>query len=214
MPKKIAPETLAHLIKSFLRALPGGVLGGLPSEVITECVDDAGCERLLQALRPPERTLLCWIVRVVYEVASCTEENKMVPAPSPGTNVDWHVHTEDVHLTCARILRCLGTERAQSHARARAQPLRSAQPEGQPDGGADADQGRDGDAAQVCVGGDPRHKGPGLAGIGEGVMTLHEICAPGRKINACQQVCEITNGQSTVSCAASRLGPHTTTIAS
>ena len=99
MPKKIAPETLAHLIKSFLRALPGGVLGGLPSEVITECVDDAGCERLLQALRPPERTLLCWIVRVVYEVASCTEENKMVPAPSPGTNVDWHVRTEDVHLT-------------------------------------------------------------------------------------------------------------------
>ena len=99
MPKKIAPETLAHLIKSFLRALPGGVLGGLPSEVITECVDDAGCERLLQALRPPERTLLCWIVRVVYEVASCTEENKMVPAPSTGTNVDWHVRTEDVHLT-------------------------------------------------------------------------------------------------------------------
>ena len=77
LPKELTPETSAHLIKSFLRSLPGGLLGALPTEVITECKDDEGCHRLLEALAPAERLLLCWLVRVVYEVASYTEDNKM-----------------------------------------------------------------------------------------------------------------------------------------
>ena len=53
------------------------MLGALATEVITECTDDAGCQRLLDELAPAERALLCWLVRVTYEAAALTEENKM-----------------------------------------------------------------------------------------------------------------------------------------
>ena len=35
------------------------------------------CQRLLDELAPAERALLCWLVRVTYEAAALTEENKM-----------------------------------------------------------------------------------------------------------------------------------------
>lgn len=76
LPKDTPPECLAHLIKSFLRHLPNGLFGKLPSDVITECSADAGCERLMNALGTAEHAVLCWLIRVIVEVAAC-EGNKM-----------------------------------------------------------------------------------------------------------------------------------------
>ena len=68
---------LAHLIKSFLRALPGGLFGGVPLEVIGECDCDAGCVQLLGALPPPARPVVAWLVRVCVAVASRRAVNRM-----------------------------------------------------------------------------------------------------------------------------------------
>ena len=74
--KSTPPECLAHLIKSFLRKLPTGLLGKLPSNIITDCDSDPGCEELLAALDSPERACLCWLVRIIVETAS-VEANKV-----------------------------------------------------------------------------------------------------------------------------------------
>ena len=77
LPKNTEPAALAHLIKAFLRKLPTGLLGKLPSDVITECNSDAACGRLMAALEPPERAVLCWLIRVVCETAEHVDMNKM-----------------------------------------------------------------------------------------------------------------------------------------
>ena len=77
LPKDTPPECLAHLIKSFLRKLPTGLLGKLPSNVITDCDSDDGCAALMAALDPPERALMGWLIRVTLETAAHHERNKM-----------------------------------------------------------------------------------------------------------------------------------------
>ena len=77
LPKATPPEALAHLIKGFLRSLPGGLLGAVPSNLITECDSPAGCAALLAALGSRERALLSWLVRVTLEVAAREPQNKM-----------------------------------------------------------------------------------------------------------------------------------------
>jgi len=77
LPRAVSPESIAHLIKTFLRKLPGGLLGKLPSDVITECDSDAGCERLLAHLDHRESAMLCWLLRVCVEVAQRKAVNKM-----------------------------------------------------------------------------------------------------------------------------------------
>ena len=73
-----APEVLAHLIKSFIRRLPGGgLLGRLSLDLIVECVDAQGYAAVCTQLTVRERALLEWLVRVVVEVASHQDENQM-----------------------------------------------------------------------------------------------------------------------------------------
>ena len=71
------PEVLAHLIKSFLRRLPGSLLGNVPREVIEACQDGPGYVALRQRLNHLERGVLEWIVRVICEVAQYRSENMM-----------------------------------------------------------------------------------------------------------------------------------------
>ena len=77
LPANTPPECLAHLIKSFLRHLPTGILGKLPSDVITDCTTDEGCRQLMDALAPPERAVMSWIIRVAVEVSGHQATNKM-----------------------------------------------------------------------------------------------------------------------------------------
>ena len=73
-----APEVLAHLIKSFLRRLPApGLLGSIEIETIADCTSAAGCQSVLGAMRPLERALLEWLIRVILEVHDRAESNKM-----------------------------------------------------------------------------------------------------------------------------------------
>ena len=71
------PEVLAHLIKSFMRRLPGGLLGRVPMEKIENCVNTEGALAMLECLAPHARSLLEWLVRVIVEVAEYKEENSM-----------------------------------------------------------------------------------------------------------------------------------------
>lgn len=71
------PEVLAHLMKSFLRRLPGGLLGRPSLDTISDCVDAEGYADLCHELTELERSLLEWLVRVVVEVAGRQDENKM-----------------------------------------------------------------------------------------------------------------------------------------
>ena len=73
-----AAETLAHLIKAFLRRLPGGgLLGAIPRAMLEGCSTAAACRELLTALPLPERHLFAWLVRVVLEVSARRDANKM-----------------------------------------------------------------------------------------------------------------------------------------
>ena len=80
-PLDAGPEIHAHLIKSFFRRLPPpGVLGGVPIEKlvavgVSESKKD--CAALLEAMRPRERALLEWLLRVILEVNANREVNKM-----------------------------------------------------------------------------------------------------------------------------------------
>ena len=51
--------------------------GKLPSNIITDCDSDQACQRLMDALAPAERGVLCWLIRLILEVASHEAENKM-----------------------------------------------------------------------------------------------------------------------------------------
>ena len=78
---QIQPEILAHLIKSFFRRLPGaGVLSGVPIQalVVVGCSESKeDCAGLLNSMRPKERSLLEWLIRLILEVNFRREENKM-----------------------------------------------------------------------------------------------------------------------------------------
>ena len=73
----VDPPILRSLIKSFLRRLPGGLLGGIPRETIADCTSPEGYRELCRGLTSRERSVLEFIVRVVVEVASREAENKM-----------------------------------------------------------------------------------------------------------------------------------------
>ena len=73
-----SPEVLAYLIKSFLRRIPGGgLLGRVPRDLISACHTIEGCERMLAVLRPAERNLFEWLVRIIIETTTSHEVNKM-----------------------------------------------------------------------------------------------------------------------------------------
>ena len=80
-----SPYVLAHLIKKFLRMLPdGGLLGAAPLDALAavakgnEQQASAACARVVDALSLPCRSTLQWLVRVLVDVAACSEKNKMV----------------------------------------------------------------------------------------------------------------------------------------
>lgn len=71
-------QVLAHLIKAFLRGLPGGgLLGAVPRQVLAECDTIDGCLDMFKALSRAERAVLEWLVRVIVEVATRGAHNKM-----------------------------------------------------------------------------------------------------------------------------------------
>ena len=69
IPPGSPPEVLAHLIKSFLRRLPGGLFGRVPKDSIEGVKDAAGYKVLCGKLHPLERNVLEWLVRVICEVS-------------------------------------------------------------------------------------------------------------------------------------------------
>ena len=77
LPPHTCAEVLAHLIKSFLRRLPGSLFGRVPKELIDGCRDGPGYAALSERLSAHERALLEWLVRVICEVAKHKEKNLM-----------------------------------------------------------------------------------------------------------------------------------------
>ena len=72
------PEALAHLIKYFLRTLPGrGLFGRVSESILERSHTTDGCRELLGALSTLERAILEWLVRVIVEVATRGATNKM-----------------------------------------------------------------------------------------------------------------------------------------
>ena len=70
---------LAHLIKKFLRLLPGGLLGGVALDDLAACGKDAAaCEALVQNLEPLARDTLRFLIRgPLCLTAECESKNKM-----------------------------------------------------------------------------------------------------------------------------------------
>ena len=77
LPPNLPPEVLAHLIKSFLRRLPGSLLGRVPRELIEGCTDAPGYAALREQLTPAERGVIEWLVRMICEVALHKDANSM-----------------------------------------------------------------------------------------------------------------------------------------
>jgi hypothetical protein len=88
------PIVLGHLIKKFLRELPGGLLGAAPTQLIRECGEAAGgstegggqaaatCSveartKLYAALGEPAADVLRWTLRIIDMAQECEEKSKM-----------------------------------------------------------------------------------------------------------------------------------------
>jgi len=79
------PVVLAHLIKKFLRELPGGLLGSAPTATIRSCgaaSTGVGCsqgakDQLVESLSPSAAHTLQWLVRIISLTQECRGRNKM-----------------------------------------------------------------------------------------------------------------------------------------
>ena len=94
LPQKAHPVVLGHLIKKFLRELPGGLLGCASTEVIQACGGDETTRRsakdtgggrcsaeaearLYGALDATSAASLRWLIRILSITQECEEKNKM-----------------------------------------------------------------------------------------------------------------------------------------
>ena len=77
-----SPIVLAHLIKKFLRELPGGLLGTVQSDVLSDCCEHSAdhpttIAGLWRQLEPQAASTLRWLVRIICIVQQCRDKNQM-----------------------------------------------------------------------------------------------------------------------------------------
>lgn len=76
------PVIFGHLIKKFIRSLPGGLLGAAPVDVIRSCGEEGvsaadARARLLENLDATNGATLKWVLRIISITRENEETNKM-----------------------------------------------------------------------------------------------------------------------------------------
>ena len=73
-----SPIVLAHFIKKFVRELPGGLFGDVPTSTLQAFGSGAASEdALLAALSPYAASTLHWLAHALAVTAACESKNKM-----------------------------------------------------------------------------------------------------------------------------------------